>query len=108
MHRFALALMLLCGAGYAQDGGVAAAESSTPDSNEHEAKLPNGRSRGEAILKQDYAQSLKDAAALTELAQSLQADLAKDGRDVLSLQTLKKLDEIEKLTHRIRARMRRY
>jgi len=27
---------------------------------------------------------------------------------VLSLQNLKKLDEIEKLTHRIRARLRRY
>ena len=66
------------------------------------------RSRSEAILKEDHEHNLKDAAALIELAQSVQADLEKEGRDVLSLQTLKKLDEIDKLTKRIRSRMRRY
>ena len=105
MHRFAFALLLLSRAGLAQTETVPA---EVPPHAPHDIKLPNGRSRSEAILKEDYAHSLSDAAALTALAQSVQADLEKEGRDVLSLQTLKKLDEIDKLTKRIRSRMRRY
>ncbi len=107
MRRFVFALLLLSRAGVAQEGGIETVPA-LPPASPHEAKLPDGRSRSEAILKQDYARSLSDAAALTALAQSLQANLEKEGRDVLSLQTLKKLDEIEKLTKRIRSRMRRY
>lgn len=106
MHRFALALLLLSRAGLAQTETVPSEP--PPTVAPHDVKLPNGRSRSEAILKEDYAHSLSDAAALTALAQSVQADLEKEGRDVLSLQTLKKLDEIDKLTKRIRSRMRRY
>jgi hypothetical protein len=107
MRRFAFALLLLCRLGWGQVGDAPPGPDALPPI-ERDAKLPNGSSRNEAILKQDHARSLKDAAALAELTRSLQADLEKQGRDVLSLQTLKKLDEIEKLTHRIRARLRRY
>ena len=108
MRRLALAALLLSHLGWAQIPGPETNSPDAPPAAERDAKLPDGRSRSEAILKQDYTRSLSDAAALTALAQSLQASLEKEGRDVLSLQTLKKLDEIEKLTRRMRSRMRRY
>jgi hypothetical protein len=69
--------------------------------------LPNGKSQKDEILKAEYQQNLKDAAQLTELAQELQLDLEKNDRYVLSLATLKKTEDIEKLVKKIRSRMRR-
>ena len=108
MQRFGLALVLLFRAGLAQTGSAIPEAVPPAQAPEREARLPDGRSRNEAILKQDHASNLKDAAALAALTQSLQTDLEKEGRHVLSLQTVKKLDELEKLTHRIRGRLRRY
>ncbi|MBC7927950.1 MAG: hypothetical protein H7039_20080 [Bryobacteraceae bacterium] len=71
-------------------------------------KLPDGTSQREAILKDDHARSLKDAAELTRLGEELTTDLEKNDRHVLSIQTLKKLDEMERLIRRIRGRMKRY
>ena len=71
-------------------------------------RLPDGKNQSEAILKADHEKSLKDAAELTKLAEDLKIDLEKNDRYVLSLGTLKKLDEIEKITRRIRSRLRRY
>jgi hypothetical protein len=51
---------------------------------------------------------VKDAQELIALSKSFEEDLEKDDRYVLSLASLKKLDEIEKLTKRIRARLKRY
>jgi len=59
------------------------------------------------ILKADYDQNLKDARDLMDLAKSFELDLEKSDRFVLSLPLLKKLDEMEKITKRIRGRMRR-
>ncbi len=69
--------------------------------------LPNGKSQKDEILKAEYQQNLKDAAQLTELAQELQVELEKNDRYVLSLATLKKTEDIEKLVKKIRSRMRR-
>ena len=49
---------------------------------------------------------LKDAAELAELADQLKIDLEKNDRFVLSMATLKKIDDIEKLAKRIRSRLR--
>src|SRR5579883_2689512 len=70
-----------------------------------EVRLPNGKSQQEEILKAEHEKSLKDAAALIELAEQLKADLEKNDRHVLSLATLKKTEEIEKLAKRIRTRL---
>ena len=69
-------------------------------------KLPNGKSQKEEILKAEYRQNLKDAAALADLAEQLKADLEKNDRYVLSMATLKKTDDIEKLARKIRSRLR--
>ena len=58
------------------------------------------------ILKAEREQNLKDAAQLAGLAEQLKQDLEKNDRFVLSISTLKKTDEIEKLVKRIRSRLR--
>ncbi len=70
------------------------------------ARLPNGKSQSEEILKQEFAKNLSDSRELTELARTLQEDLEKEDRFVLSLATLKKLDDIEKIAKRIRSRLK--
>ncbi len=69
-------------------------------------KLPNGKSQRDAILKAEHEANLKDAAELADLAQQLQLDLEKNDAHVLSLSTLKKTDDIEKLVKKIRGRLR--
>jgi hypothetical protein len=72
-----------------------------------EMKLPNGKSQQEEILKVDYRKTLQDAAELVKLAEQLQDDLIKEDRHVLSLASLKKTEDIEKLAKRIRTRLRK-
>jgi hypothetical protein len=78
------------------------------DQGDHagDVTLPNGKSQKDAILKYEYEKNLKDAARLVELSGQLKQDLEKNSRFVLSMSTLKKTDEIEKLVKQIRSRMR--
>ena len=78
------------------------------DRDREHRRLPDGKSQTEAILKADFEQSLKDAAELYRLAEELKIDLEKNDRHILSLATLKKTEEIEKLAKKIRSRMKRY
>jgi hypothetical protein len=71
-----------------------------------DAKLPNGKSQRDAILKAEHEQNLKDAAQLVDLAQQLQQDIEKNDTFVFSISTLKKTDDIEKLVKKIRGRLR--
>lgn len=71
-------------------------------------KLPNGKSQREEILKADHERSLKDASELISLSEELKIDLEKSSRHVLSVASLKKLDEIEKIAKRIKSRLKRY
>jgi len=75
---------------------------------ETDHKLPNGKSQNDEILKADYQRSLKDAADLVELSQSLEKQLQYGGSHVLSLDSLKKTEEIEKLAKKLRGRMLRF
>ena len=74
---------------------------------DREVKLPNGKSQQEEILKADFKKTLEDAAELVKLAEQLQDDLIKDDRHVLSISTLKKTEDIEKLARKIRTRLKR-
>lgn len=71
-------------------------------------RLPSGKMQKDEILKADYEKSLEDAASLLKAAEDLKMDLEKTGRHVLSVGTLKQLDNIEKLTKRIRSRLKKY
>lgn len=74
---------------------------------EEDRRLPNGKRQSEEILKEDHQKSLADAARLAQLSEEVKADLEKSDQHLLSLATLKKLDEIDRLTRRIRSRMKR-
>ena len=69
-------------------------------------RLPNGKLQRDEILKAEHEQNLKDAAQLADLAEQLKQELEKNDRYVLSISTLKKTDEIEKLVKKIRSRLR--
>ena len=86
----------------AQRGGTG---SPVPDPQQ-DVQLPSGKSQRDEILKSEREQNIKDAAQLVELAQQLQLDLEKNDRFVLSISTIKKTDDIEKLAKKIRSRMR--
>ena len=73
---------------------------------EKDIKLPNGKSQRDEILKAEHEENIKDAGRLVEMAESLKADLEKNDTFVLSMGTLKKTDDIEKLVKKIRSRMR--
>ena len=69
-------------------------------------RLPNGKLQSDEILKAEHEANLKDASELSQLAEQLKIDLEKNDRHVLSMNTLKKTDDIEKLAKRIRSRLR--
>ena len=107
IRRGVVALVLLAGVSvYAlqQQGGGRGGRRGGGD--EEDVVLPNGKSQKDEILKSEHQQNLKDAAELAELAEQLKIDLEKNDRYVLSMATLKKTDDIEKLAKRIRSRLR--
>lgn len=93
--------------------GLLFSQADTPPRNHRQPedgadiKLPNGKSQQEEILKADYQKTLQDAAELVKLAEQLQDDLIKEDRHVLSLASLKRTEDIEKLAKRIRTRLRK-
>jgi hypothetical protein len=79
----------------------------SPESSDTDVKLPSGKSQRDEILRAEHEKSLEDVSRIRKLAEELEADLQKKDFRVLSLPTLKKTEEIEKLAHRIRGRMKR-
>lgn len=77
-----------------------------PEPQEDDVRLPNGKSQRDEILKAEYQKSLDDARELSRLADELKLDLEKNDRNVLSIATLKKTEEIEKIAKRIRDRLK--
>ncbi len=77
------------------------------DPNE-EVRLPNGKLQKDEIVKAEFQKSLEDARELSKLADQLKADLEKNDRYVMSLKTLKQLDEIERLAKTVRGRLKKY
>jgi len=75
--------------------------------DEPDVKLPNGKSQKDEIIRVDYERNLKDAGDLARLAGEIKDDLEKGDRYLVSLKTLKKLDDVEKLSKDIRQRLRR-
>jgi hypothetical protein len=72
-----------------------------------DVRLPNGRLQRDAILKADYERNLDDAAELSKLADEVKISLEKNTQYVLSIDDMKKLQQIEKLAKKIRSRMKR-
>ena len=71
-------------------------------------KLPNGKSQRDAIAKEDHKKNLEDAAQLAKLSGDIKDELEKSDPFVVSVKTVKKLEDIEKLSKDIRGRLKRY
>jgi hypothetical protein len=84
------------------------AQRGQPPAPPADTQLPNGKSQPEEILKQDHKKNLADAATMAKLAEEVSEDLEKDDRFVYSVKTMKKLDDIEKLTKAIKGRLKKY
>jgi hypothetical protein len=56
----------------------------------------------------EHKKNLEDAAAMAKLAEEVSEDLEKNDRYVVSIKTLKQLDEIEKLAKAVRGRLKKY
>jgi hypothetical protein len=68
--------------------------------------MPNGKLQRDEMLKADYKKSLEEARELSKLADDLKLELEKNDRNVLSVATLKKTEEIERLAKRIHDRLK--
>ena len=79
-----------------------------PPEQGEDLRLPNGKLQREEILKADYLKNVEDARALSKLADELKADLEKNDYNVLSVGSLKKTDDIDRLAKRIRDRLKRF
>jgi hypothetical protein len=89
---------------------VLTAAFAAPAQNSEESadiKLPSGKSQQEEILKVEHQKAIEDAGKLLRLAEELKSELEKDEYHVLSVASLKKTEDIEKLARRIRDRLRR-
>ena len=75
--------------------------------DEPDVKLPNGKLQKDEIIRVDYERNLRDAGDLARLAGEIKDDLEKGDRYLVSLKTLKKLEDVEKLSKDIRQRLRR-
>jgi hypothetical protein len=107
IRRGAVALVLLTGVSvYALQQQGSGRGGRRGADEEEDVILPNGKSQKDEILKAEHQQNLKDATELVGLAEQLKIELEKNDRYVLSMATLKKTDDIEKLAKRIRARLR--
>lgn len=77
-----------------------------PEDPREDKKLPNGKSRNDAIAKKQHEESLKDADNLLAAARDLKEELERAGNYVVDVSSVKKTEEIEKLARRIRGRLK--
>jgi hypothetical protein len=77
-----------------------------PSNPNEDIKLPNGKSQKDAIAKHEHEAALKDVDDLIGIAQELRSELEKSGEHVVSVASVKKTEEIEKLARKIRGRLK--
>ncbi len=70
-------------------------------------RLPDGKLQSEEILKAEHKKTLKEADDLVRLTTEVRKQLDEHEHHVLSISLLKKLEEIEKLSKKMRDRLKR-
>ena len=61
-----------------------------------------------ALIKEDYEKNLEDSRSMVRLSESLRDEIEKSDQNIVSMSAMKKAEEIEKLSKRIRSRLKRY
>ena len=77
-----------------------------PGNGSDDGKLPNGKSRSDAIAADEHKKAVEEANELVEAAQKLRDDLKSAGKFVVPVSAVRRTEEIEKLAKRIRGRLR--
>ena len=70
-------------------------------------RMPDGRSRKLAILRDDVDKSREDVKEILDLAAELDEELVKNREYSVSLESLRKAERIEKLAKNIKNRLKR-
>ena len=78
-----------------------------PPGQPRDLKLPDGKSQRDEIVKADYKRNLQDAAELVELSREIRDELQQSDAYIGPLKTVKKLEDLEKLSRNIRGRLKR-
>ena len=73
-----------------------------------QVRLPNGKLQQEEIVKSEHDKVVQEVNQLVALSQALQKDVQDSGAHVLSVSSIHKTEDIERLAKRIRSRMRGY
>jgi hypothetical protein len=76
------------------------------DRGNRDVKLPNGKSRNNAIARDEHKKALAEAAQLVTLSEQLRDEVQKAGEYVVSVAAVRKTEEIEKLARKIRGRLK--
>ena len=71
-----------------------------------DSKLPNGKSRADAIAADEHKKAIKEADELVQEAEKLRDDIKSAGKFVVPLTAVRRTEEIEKLAKKIRGRLR--
>jgi transcription termination factor NusB len=97
-------LLIVAGALFA----AALAQEPGFDRQAEHKRLPGGKLQSEEILKADHEANLKDLESMQRMITGVLDDLKKNDRHVLSVQSIRQLEEIEKSARRVRGRMQRF
>lgn len=105
-------IALIVGLCFAQttgsNGKALVQQPAAPTFEPPEARLPNGKSQHDEIAKADYKKNVEDAAELLKLATELKDGLDRESAYVVSVKSIKKTEDIEKLARNIRGRLKRF
>ncbi len=74
-------------------------------SAQRDTRLPNGKSRSMAIVKQDLEKSKRDIAKVVKLAEELQKEFEAGNEFVVNVQTVRNAEKIERLGRKIKNRL---
>lgn len=88
-------------------GGTVLGQSTRQNRPVETPSLPNDEQKNN-MLKEAYAKNLEDLRKMQRLLWEVRTEVAKGSPYVLPLQSIKKLEEIEKLSRTVRARMKVY
>jgi len=106
---FPVVLATACSA-FAQFPDDLPGQSRAPESADRnkpdDAKLPNGKSRADAIAADEHKKAIEEANELVAAAQKLRDEIKDAGKFVVPVTAVRRTEEIEKLAKRIRGRLR--
>ena len=74
-----------------------------PDTDD---RLPNGKSRSDAIAQSEHKKALEEADQLVDMARNLKSQLDKAGSYVVPVNAVRTTEDIEKLAKKIRGRLK--